>query len=491
MSRKNQRRQPISHRPTSSARHDGRLASQGEGVAAESARQDAAIGGPQAADVPPWPVHSPRTDLYPRIDLAIDRATARGSKTAALIVDLDRFDIVKDSLGRETADRLLASVSERLRGKLPDADLLERLGDAFFVLSEDTSAEQANALAGALIGALADGFPTSVGQDVYVGASVGVALFPDHGSTSQELVEHAETALHRAKSAGNGGCRLYSANLTRTASARLALDASMRRALERNELQLHYQPICALADRRVVEVEALLRWRDLDLGSVPPCDFIPLAEETGFIVPLTDWILKTACAQMKSWLADGRPLARMAVNVSAKYLRSDDVVERVGRILTETGLPGRSLELELTESALIEDTADLREKMTAIRALGPRLAIDDFGTGYSSLAYLKRLPVDKLKIDRIFVCDLPHDRTAAQIASTIVALGEALDLQIVAEGVETEGQLKFLRGRGVGLGQGHLLGPPTPAAELGASRRPRKSATRRDASYRKSSRAGR
>lgn len=404
--------------------------------------------------------------LYPHLDQAIARAADCGAEAAVLIIGLDRFDTVGDSLGHEAGDEVLTSVSRRLRRRLRDSDLLARLdGAEFAVVLENAGGAAASALAEKLIGALAARFVLSTGQDVYIGASVGVASFPDHGSASHDLVQHAEAALHHAEHAGKG-VRLYSADLTRTAHARSTLDAKMRRALERNEFALHYQPICALADRTVVAVEALLRWNDRTFGLVPPSDFIPLAEETGVIAPLTDWVLRTACAQMKTWLADGVSFRRMAVNVSATFFRNGGGVERLGHILKETGLPAECLELELTEGALLEDTADLRDKMTALKALGVGLAIDDFGTGYSSLAYLRQLPIDTIKIDRAFISDIPDDPTAAKIASAIIALAKDLGLRVVAEGVETQRQVEFLLDRGLFCGQGNLFSLPASADGL-------------------------
>lgn len=407
-----------------------------------------------------------RSLVHPHLDETIAKARRGASTAAALIIDLDRFDTVKDSLGHEAGDELLAAVSGRLRGRLRRSFLARLGGDKFLVVQQDLDAEAAAALADELIGSLAERFVLSVDQDVYIGASVGVAVFPDHGTTSHELIQHAEAALHQAKSAGEGVCRLYSDSLTRTASARLTLDAKMRRALERGEFELYYQPIWALADRTIAGVEALLRWNEPSLGLVHPNEFIAVAEETGVIVPITDWVLRTACMQMKSWLTQGVSLRTMAANVSAKFFQSGDVVARLAQILEDAHLPGRYLELELTEGVLLENTAALRNTMSGLKRLGLRLAIDDFGTGYSSLGYLKRLPIDKLKIDRVFICDLPDDRTAAQITSAIIALGNALELQVVAEGVETERQVEFLRERGLLFGQGHLLSPPAPAAAL-------------------------
>ncbi len=408
-----------------------------------------------------------RVFLYSRLDQTIARAAESGSRAAVLIIGLDRFETVDDGLGHEGGAEVLTSAGKRLRRRLRDSDLLARLeGDEFAVVLENADAEAATALAEKLIGALAERFVLPMGRDIYIGASVGAAVFPDHGSSAHELVQRAEAALHRAETAGTGVYRLYSADLTRAADRRLTLDAKMRRALEQNEFELHYQPICALADRKILCVEALLRWNDRTAGPLAPGDFIPLAEQTGVIVPLSDWVLRAACAQMTTWRAEGLPFRRMAVNVPAAFFRSGDVLERLSRILAETGLPGECLELELTEGALLENTADLRDRLSAVKALGVGLAIDDFGTGYSSLAYLGRLPIDTLKIDRAFIADIPDDSTAAKITSAIITLARDLDLHVVAEGVETERQREFLLDRGLVFGQGNLFGPPAAAESL-------------------------
>ena len=306
------------------------------------------------------------------------------------------------------------------------------------------------------------------GHEVYIGTSIGISIFPDDGSQADEVVRNADAALYRAKEEGRGIYRFYTAALTDKANERLSLERRLRRAIERNEFLLHYQPLVRIKDRRIVGFEALVRWQEPGSGLIPPGKFIPLAEETGIILPLGDWVLREACRQMKIWRDAGHDLGTVAVNLSPRQFHLPDIDSIVGNILQETGLSPHFLELELTESALIEQGVGAEVRLAALRKLGARVSIDDFGTGYSSLAYLKRFPISKLKIDQSFVRDISTDPADMEITSAIIGLARNLHLDSIAEGVETEAQLAYLEEQGCEFAQGYLFSKPLPAEEIDA-----------------------
>jgi diguanylate cyclase (GGDEF)-like protein len=375
--------------------------------------------------------------------------------------DLDGFKTVNDSLGHAAGDELLIEVAQRLRGALRSCDTLARFGgDEFVVLLENMPAATASSAVERLVDKLSDPFQTSQGMEIFVRASAGISLFPHDSVTESELIQHADAALYQAKMSGKATYRFYSAQLTENANTRLAFEARIRRALAREEFVLHYQPIVSLTDGSVLGVEALIRWNDPDRGLVAPNDFIPLAEETGLIIPLGEWVMRTACHQLKLWHAQGVDIKYVALNVTACQLQRSDFVGCLADVLQETGLPGRHLELEITEGALMGHDAITLGKLAALRSLGVRLAIDDFGTGFSSLAYLKRLPIDKLKIDRGFVVDIPEDTAGMEITAAIIGLARNLKLDVVAEGIDCARQLDFLLERGCTMGQGFLFSVP-------------------------------
>ena len=311
-------------------------------------------------------------------------------------------------------------------------------------------------------------FPLTGGHEVYIGTSIGISIFPDDGSQADEVVRNADAALYRAKEEGRGIYRFYTAALTDKANERLSLERRLRRAIERNEFLLHYQPLVRIKDRRIVGFEALVRWQEPGSGLIPPGKFIPLAEETGIILPLGDWVLREACRQMKIWRDAGHDLGTVAVNLSPRQFHLPDIDSIVGNILQETGLSPHFLELELTESALIEQGVGAEVRLAALRKLGARVSIDDFGTGYSSLAYLKRFPISKLKIDQSFVRDISTDPADMEITSAIIGLARNLHLDSIAEGVETEAQLAYLEEQGCEFAQGYLFSKPLPAEEIDA-----------------------
>ncbi len=406
--------------------------------------------------------------LRSRLEHAITRATRSGKRGALLFLDLDRFKTVNDSLGHPAGDELLLAVAQRLRGRLRESDTIARLGgDEFVVLLEEVAGpQQVASLSQSLIDNLAMPFTLSEGHEVYIGTSIGISLFPDDSADVDILIQQADSALYQAKEHGRGVCRFYTMALTEAANTRLLLEARLRRALERDEFLMHYQPLVAMKDRRIIGVEALMRWQDPEKGMISPAQFIPLAEETGVIIPLGEMALRAACRQMKAWLDAGLALETVAVNLSPRQFRQGDIQEVVRGILLETGLPARHLELEITEGAIMEQGQEAEAKLEWLRELGVHVAIDDFGTGYSSLAYLKRFRINKLKVDQSFVRNIPGDSADMEIATAIIGLGKTLGLEILAEGVETEAQLAFLQAKGCDAAQGYLFSRPVPAAEI-------------------------
>ena len=402
--------------------------------------------------------------LTSRLEHAIQRAQRQQGRLAVLFIDLDRFKHVNDSLGHPTGDALLRAVADRLGQRIRREDTLARLGgDEFVVVLEsiERPAEATN-VAQSLIDAMAEPFQVGDGRPLYLGASIGISLYPEDGEEALQLLRNADTVMSQAKAQGRNSYRYYTESLTRAANQRLALESRLRRALEREEFVLHYQPQVAMADERIVGVEALVRWQDPEEGLIPPDRFIPLAEETGLIVPLGDWVMRQACRQMRQWRDAGLPPLTLAVNLSAQQFAQPGLAEQVAALLAETGLPAGCLELELTESILMQHTAHGQASLDALRALGVALSIDDFGTGYSSLAYLKRLPIDKLKIDKSFVQGIPDDRNDAEIATTVIAMARNLRLRVLAEGVETIAQRDFLHAAGCDTYQGFLFSRPVP-----------------------------
>ncbi len=421
--------------------------------------------------------HDPLTGLpnrqlfLSRLEHALERSARQQGGGAVLILDLDQFKHVNDSLGHPAGDELLQVVASRLRRSLRDQDTLARLGgDEFLILLEDQrDAQGAAVVADKLLQGLALPFHISSGNEVYMGASIGICLYPQDGDHAATLIQHADSALYQAKALGRNNSCFYDEDQTRRADARLSLEAALRRGLENGEFRLHYQPQVDLLNGQLVGVEALVRWQRNDGVLVCPDDFIPLAEETGLILPLGDWVLEEACRQTQAWLAAGHGLERVAVNLSPLQFRQQDLVARIEAALARTGLAPTRLELEITESMLMDGgpaDSDVARKLHALERLGIRLAIDDFGTGYSSLAYLKRFPLHVLKVDRSFVRDIQADPVSPKIVTAILDLGRNLELEIMAEGVENRAQRDFLLAHGCRTCQGFLYSRPIPAGEL-------------------------
>ena len=381
---------------------------------------------------------------------------------ALLVIDLDRFRHINDSLGHETGDRVLLDIAQRIQGCLREGDVLARLGsDQFAVMVTPADLGAAETTARRVLNVVAQ--PCNLeGAQFTLTCSIGVALAPSHGRTADELVRHAEAAMRAVKLAGRANYRVHQARTEVDRRGHMTLDHAMRQALASGRFRLHYQPQVGMADGRVVGAEALLRWRDPEMGEIPPARFIPVAEDSGFIVPIGDWVLSQAVRQAALWHSRGLTVP-IAVNVSALQFQQGHFVDRVASVLAVSGLPPQLLELELTESILVHDADEALNRLHALARLGVRMSIDDFGTGYSSLAYLKRFPIDKLKIDRSFISGLPADDRDAGIVRAILQMARALGMKVIAEGVESEAQRNFLHDAGCDEYQGFLFAPALDA----------------------------
>lgn len=399
---------------------------------------------------------------------AVEHAKRSGLLVSVLYIDLDRFKNVNDSLGHPVGDELLIKLAERMKKQVRKEDTLARLGgDEFLLVLEGIRDPSDPAfIAQNLINLLTSPFMLPSGHEIFIGASIGISLFPEDARNVTELIQHADMAMYQAKKDGRNTYRYHTAALSIAANERLRVENRLRHALAAEELVLHYQPLIDARTRCVVGVEALVRWQPLGEAIVSPGKFIPVAEETGLIVPLGEWVLRTACKQARAWIDAGLPRLVMAVNLSVRQFQSENLIGMVQRILEETQLPANCLELELTESMFMEQVERSIKTLNKLKALGVNLAIDDFGTGYSSLIYLKRFPIDKLKIDQSFVRDLADDPNDREIAATIIAMARGLKLNVLAEGIESEQQLDFLRQHDCDYYQGYLFHRPVPADEL-------------------------
>jgi diguanylate cyclase (GGDEF)-like protein/PAS domain S-box-containing protein len=398
---------------------------------------------------------------------ALKLARREKTRLALLFLDLDRFKYVNDTLGHPVGDELLRGVARRLKRTLRQSDVVARLGgDEFIVLAQNIAgAEDAGRIAEKIIAALSKPYAID-GRRLEMRASVGISCFPEDGAEAATLIKHADLALYKAKEEGRDQFRFYEPSLMAKAREKLFLEAELRAAIQRGELYLQYQPQVSLSDGRIIGSEALARWRHAERGQISPEKFIAIAEESGLIVPLGAWALREACRQGEQWRRAGLGPHRIAVNMSGLQLERADFVATVARILKETGLPPDWLELEVTETYVMRQPEKSVQALEGLRALGVALAIDDFGAGQSSLSYLKRLPVQALKIDRSFVNDLPFGENEAAIARAIVALGHSLHHKVLAEGVETPAQAEFLRAIGCDRAQGYFYSRPVDAAQL-------------------------
>lgn len=408
--------------------------------------------------------------LMSRLQHCILQAQRRNTQLAVVMLDLDRFKDVNDSFGHLAGDELLQLVAGRLTARLRAADTVCRLGgDEFVVLLENIAhPETAARITTDIIAAINEPWHLSNGNAVRVGASIGIALYPEHGEAPAELLQHADTALYQAKNEGRNCFKYFSEELTRAARERIGIEFRLRQAVENNEFRVFYQPQLAIGSGEIIGAEALIRWQTAGGELIPPLKFIPIAEETGLISNIGNWVLKEACRQGKEWLDAGLPRIRIAVNLSTHQFLHSDICAIVANTLAETGFPADYLELELTESALMKREKEAIDILNRLHELGTHLAIDDFGTGYSSLAYLKSFPLDILKIDKSFIDDIPMQSDDMEITATIIAMAKTLRMQVIAEGVETPAQMAFLSSRNCDFYQGYFASKPLPADEFAA-----------------------
>ncbi|HWX04162.1 EAL domain-containing protein [Collimonas sp.] len=406
-----------------------------------------------------------RAMFFDQLKRCIEQAQRSGNGAAVLFLDLDRFKYVNDTLGHDIGDQLLIAVARRIQRSVRVVDCVARLGGDEFtvVLADMATSNIATIVAQKICQSLSKPFLIA-GHGIVVSASIGISLYPQDGADVGTLLQHADTAMYRAKKASSG-FMFFEASMEHSMSEHMRLESDLRDALSRKELQVFYQPQVRFDSGHIVGMEALVRWQHPTRGMLAPKEFIPLAEETDLINIIGAWVMRTACVQLQSWIKSGMPAMRMAVNISVRQLKSD-FTATVEQVLVETGLPPHLLELEITESTLMENAEDNLQALHRLHSLGVRLTIDDFGTGYSSLAYLKRFPVDIIKIDQSFVHDIPHDLDDAAIVKSIIALAHSLRLEVVAEGVENEYQLNFLRNHSCDMMQGYYLGKPMPAEQF-------------------------
>ena len=407
-----------------------------------------------------------RTLLHNRLEHAIKSAGRGDERLALLFIDLDRFKVINDSLGHIVGDLLLKEAAQRMTHCVRGSDTVARLGgDEFVILASIEHSADAAQVAEKIIQEIALPFAIQE-QTLYVGASVGVSVYPEDGADAATLLRNADVAMYASKQAGRGTLRFFDTGMNDRAQQRLKLEASLRRAIANREFELYYQTKVCLLDSRHCGMEALIRWNDPQLGLVSPADFIPLAEETGLIVPIGDWVLDAACAQMRQWLDGGRIAGPIAVNVSALQLNDPEFAARVVGILRHHDIDGSHLQIEVTESTVMANPEQAIRALGRLAALGISIAVDDFGTGYSSFSYLKRLPINTLKIDRTFVDDIGTSGEDEQIVTAIIQVAHALKLQVVAEGVETREQAAFLARLGCHFGQGYLYARPLPLGKF-------------------------
>jgi diguanylate cyclase (GGDEF)-like protein/PAS domain S-box-containing protein len=408
-----------------------------------------------------------RSLLQDRLGQAVAYATRSGNPVWVMLIDLDRFKFVNDSMGHKAGDVLLMTVAARLRSSLRDADTVARLsGDEFVVIVSESGDQQLTpGIVGRVMHAVAQ--PVMLGtKEFFVTCSIGVAVYPSESTSADTLIEHADIAMYRAKKLGRNNFQFYTPAMNEESLERVRIESALRNAVERDEFVLYYQPQLDMKTGKIVGMEALIRWQHPELGMVPPSRFISIAEETGMIVAIGAWVLRSACAQNKAWHDAGYDKLRVAVNLSARQFGAADLIENLAAVLFDTGLEPKYLEIELTESLFMSDITPAVDLLHRMKALGVNLSIDDFGTGYSSLSYLSRFPIDVLKIDRSFVADITRDANDEAIVTSIIALAHNLKLGVIAEGVETGEQLDYLRRHGCDEIQGYYFSQPLPAREF-------------------------
>lgn len=408
-----------------------------------------------------------RASMTDALEHAVSKARRGGESLAIFFIDLDGFKSVNDTLGHATGDQLLREIAQRLRARVRQSDLVARLGgDEFVIMVETVSDRQGLQLLASKILAAAGEPMRLQGHEVAVTASIGIAVFPDDGSDVSTLLANADMAMYRAKALGRNRATEYSADLGESVVERFEIEKGLREGLRNNEFHLYYQPKIEFSSGKLLGVEALIRWHHPTLGVLGPDRFIHVAESSNFIISLGQWVIEQACRQASAWQRAGLPHFSIAVNLSTNQLTDPSLAEHVAGALRASGVDPSMLEFEITETAVMKNMVEATALLESLRALGVRLAIDDFGTGYSSLAYLKRFPIDELKIDRSFVRDIPDDPDDMQIASAIIGMARGLNLRVLAEGVETAAQRDFLLAQGCHAYQGFLCSRPVPAAQF-------------------------
>jgi diguanylate cyclase (GGDEF)-like protein len=388
---------------------------------------------------------------------------------ALLFIDLDRFKQINDSFGHPTGDLILKDAAIRLKSMIREVDTIARIGGDEFTIILDQIVKTKNIvkIVEKLLDAFSHGFKI-LDKELFLTSSIGISIFPQDGDDPNILIRNADSAMYKAKEMGRNAYSFYTTEMTELAIDRLMMENSLRKALEMDQLVVHYQPQVDIRSGRIIGIEALIRWQHPDLGLLPPARFIPLAEESGLIRPIGEWVLRQACQQAAKWRTKGLSPERISVNcnLSASQLNSERFIEGILNIIEETNIEADLLELEITETTIMSDPDHMSEILNRLRDIGIKLAIDDFGTGYSSLSYLKALPISKLKIDQSFVRDIPSDPDDMAITRAIIALGESLQMQVIAEGVETEAQADFLKQEGCFLAQGFLYAKPMKSNDL-------------------------
>ncbi len=402
-----------------------------------------------------------------RIDQAISRAQREEGQFALLFIDIDHFKVINDSMGHDAGDQLLNLISIRLREVLRKSDTVARLGgDEFTVIIESLQhPDDVIQITKNILSAL--DLPTEVnGTEVYVGGSIGIAMYPQDGENFGVLLKNADIAMYKAKDLGRNTFQFYASEMSHKAMQRLELENQIRTALKEDQFEVYYQPKVDLQNNKCIGVEALVRWNHPQRGLISPDDFVPLAEEIGLITQLDEWVMKAACLQFMQWKQQGYPLNNLSVNISSRHFKEGNLIEYCTTLLEMTGIAPECLEIELTESALVDNYSNAKYILDKLHTMGLRIALDDFGTGYASMAYLKEFPFDTVKIDRSFIRDIPQDYEDAAIVTAMIQLSQALRLNIVAEGIETDQQRQFLYDNACGYGQGYLWSRPVSAADL-------------------------
>jgi len=408
-----------------------------------------------------------RALLQDRIEQTLVHNERRKLQAAVLFIDLDKFKIINDTLGHDIGDGLLKEAASRLISCVRSEDTVARQGgDEFIILlSNITHPEDAGIIANKLLESLTQAFSIK-GKELHIGASIGIAIYPDDGDRMENLLKNSDIAMYHAKESGRGNYQYFSAKMNEQAAEKQSLSGDLRHAVERDELFLAYQPVVDISSGDIIGMEVLLRWQHPKLGLVPPIKFIPLAEENGLILPIGNWVLRTACKQLLDWQKQGYNVPRLAINLSAKQFRQKTLASDIALILNETGADPQFIGLEITESMLVQNVDEVVDTLLKLSNMGLEISIDDFGTGYSSLSYLKRFPINKLKIDKSFVDDIATHQDDAAIVKAIIAMAHGLSMKVVTEGVETQAQLDFLRQHGCEQYQGYHYSKPLPAAEI-------------------------